>query len=219
MAQVEDKKAPDWERIEADFRAGLLSLREIAAANPGVNHVAIDRRAKKLGWTRDLGQKIKAKADDLVTRRTVTADVTAKQPVSEREIIDAGAEAIARVRLSHRTDIGRSRALVMALLAELDVQTGSVDLYRELGELMFKPDDKGVDKLNDLYRKIISLSGRVDNAKKLSEALKNLIGLEREAYGLKSAASESGGDAETVDIPANAIEASRAYQRLMQGNG
>ncbi|HEY4292069.1 GIY-YIG nuclease family protein [Luteibacter sp.] len=52
MAQ-QDKKAPDWERIEADYRAGLLSVREIAAAQ-GVSHVAIGKRAKRDGWERSL---------------------------------------------------------------------------------------------------------------------------------------------------------------------
>jgi hypothetical protein len=49
MAQPK-KAAPDWERIEADYRAGLLSVREIAAAH-GVSHTAIQKRAKsrKLG--------------------------------------------------------------------------------------------------------------------------------------------------------------------------
>lgn len=53
------KKTPDWERIEADYRAGVLSLREIAAAN-GITEGAIRKRAKRDGWTRDLGAKIRA---------------------------------------------------------------------------------------------------------------------------------------------------------------
>jgi hypothetical protein len=186
MAQPK-KAAPDWERIEADYRAGILSLREIAAAHPGSNHVAIARKAKASGWTRDLSAKIKAKADELVTKRTVTADVTAKDPVSEREIIDSGAEAIARIRLAHRTDISRSRALAMSLLAELESVTGSIDLFQQLGEMLRSPDDKGIDKLNDLYMKVVSMSGRVSNMKQLSDTLKTLIGLEREAYGLANA--------------------------------
>src|SRR5471030_2883044 len=36
-------KQPDWERIEQLFRAGLLSVREIAAAC-GVSHTAINKR-------------------------------------------------------------------------------------------------------------------------------------------------------------------------------
>ena len=43
------KTRPDWERIESDFRAGLLFIREIAASQ-GVSHVAISKRAKKEGW-------------------------------------------------------------------------------------------------------------------------------------------------------------------------
>lgn len=53
MAQSGKRAAPDWERIEADYRAGLLSVREIAAAN-GVSHVAIGKRVKRDGWERDL---------------------------------------------------------------------------------------------------------------------------------------------------------------------
>lgn len=58
----EAKPPPDWERIEIDFRAGVLSTREIAQAH-GISHTAINKRAKAYGWDRDLSAKIKAKAD------------------------------------------------------------------------------------------------------------------------------------------------------------
>jgi len=77
MAQ-RGKKTPDWKRIEADYRAGLLSVREIAGAQ-GVSHVATGKRAKRGGWERDLNAKIKTKDDALVTSRTVTKEVTAKR--------------------------------------------------------------------------------------------------------------------------------------------
>ena len=50
---------------------------------------------------------------------------------------------------------------------------------------MLSPDDKGQDKLNDLYHKIISMPQRVKSMKDLSDTLKTLIGLEREAYSIK----------------------------------
>ena len=184
-----ERKAPDWERIEADYRAGVLSLREIAGMHPGVNHVAIARRAKKEKWTRDLAAKIKAKADDLVTRQAVTGDVTAERAVYERQIIEANAARIAQVRGEHRADITRARALALKMLAELEGETDSLELLQELGELLRKPDDRGNDRLNDLYLKVISSAGRVDTLKKLSETLKNLIGLEREAYGIDGGAA------------------------------
>lgn len=186
METTNAKPAPDWEKIEADYRAGILSLREIAEAHPGTNHVAIARKAKREGWSRDLSAKIRAKADALVTERTVTADVTAERRVSERDIIDANAQAIVSVRLAHRKDIQRSRSITMRLLEELELQSGreNVELLEQLGELMRREDDRGQDRLNDLYQKIISLPGRAKTMKDLGESLRVLVTLERQAFGL-----------------------------------
>lgn len=195
MAQNK-KPAPDWERIEADYRAGLLSVREIAAAQ-GISHVAIAKRAKRDGWTRDLSKRIQDKAEQLVTTRTVTTSVTTEQAVTDRAIVEANAEVIAGIRLAHRKDISRSRTLAMALLGELEQQTGNLELFEQLGEMLRSPDDKGIDRLNDLYQKVISTPGRIDGMKKLAETLKNLIGLEREAYGLKIGEDGGGEDVPT----------------------
>lgn len=193
MAQPK-KAAPDWERIEGDYRAGLLSVREIAV-NYGISHVAISKRAKRDGWERDLSKRIQAKAEALVTNRTVTREVTSEQAVTDRAIVEANAEVIANVRLAHRKDIARSRNLAMALLAELEAVTGSTELFEQLGEMLRAPDEKGQDKRNDLYQKAISMSGRVSNMKALSDTLKTLVGLEREAYGINAAAEGGGNEA------------------------
>lgn len=211
-----DKKPVDWERIEQLYRAGVLSLREIASACPGSNHVAIARRAKKFGWVQDLSAKIKAKANDLVTRQGVTADVTAERAVSDKTVIEANAQTIADVRLGHRKDISRSRRLANKLLDELEGLTDNRDLFEQLGELLRSEDDNGQDKRNDLYMKVIDLPARTKTMKELGETLKNLITLERQAYDL---GSEGGGP---VDQPASAsssdpIEAARIYHKLMSG--
>lgn len=59
-------KQPDWEAIERAYRAGLLSIREIASTQ-GITHGAINKRAKRDGWGRNLKAKIQAKADALVS--------------------------------------------------------------------------------------------------------------------------------------------------------
>lgn len=182
MAQSE-KVAPDWERIEADYRAGVLSVREIAASQ-GITHGAINKRAKRDGWERDLSGKIKAKADSLVSKREVSKAVSTERAATDRVIVEANAEVIANVRMAHRSDIRKSRALVMTLLVELEHQTEHRELYEQLGELMFSPDDNGRDKLYDAYVKAMSLGGRTSTMKSLSDSLKTLIGLEREAYGI-----------------------------------
>lgn len=182
MAQ--NKPAPDWERIEADYRAGLLSVREIAAAQ-GVSHVAIGKRAKRDGWERDLKAKIKAKADALVTKAAVTNEVTNERAVTERRIVEANAQVIAEIRTAHRRDIARARSLAMKLLDELEAQTDNTDLLDQLAEaLAASEDDTGA--LMRAFSRVTSTSGRIDSMKKLAESLKVLVGMEREAYDVGS---------------------------------
>ena len=182
------KGAPDWERIENDYRAGLLSGREIAAAQ-GVSHVAIGKRAKREGWTRDLAAKIKAKAEALVTSRTVTKEVTAERAVTDQALIEANAEVIATVRLNHRKDIGRARTLAMSLLDELTHQSGNQELYQELAELLLDADDAAKDsaaqsKRWQAFQAAMSLGVRTKVMKDLGDTLHKLVSLEREAYGI-----------------------------------
>ena len=187
------KKPIDWERIELDYRAGVMSLREIAAQHPDTNHVAIARKAKSEGWTRDLSERIKAKAEDLVTRAAVTADVTAARAVTEKQVVEANALDQASVRLAHRKDIQRKRSIVARLMDELEAQVGpeNAALLADLGEMMRSPDDAGQDKLNDLYRRIISLPERAKTAKTLAETLRITVDMERQAFGMDAKGAES----------------------------
>ena len=182
----------DWERIECDYRAGVLSLREIAASH-GVSHVAISKRAKKFGWVKDLAQKIAKKAEELVNKTVVNSLVNSDRVVTEKEVIDANANAIVQVKLSHRKDISRSRAIVMSLFDELELICGpeNAALLEDLGEIMRDPDERGQDKRADLYAKLLSLNGRSVTMKNLGESLKTMIGLEREAFNLNTAQPEN----------------------------
>lgn len=181
VAGAQDKTAPDWERIEADYRAGLLSIREIAAAC-GVSHTAIQKRAKAQGWERDLQAKIKAKADALVAKAEVAKSVATETLATERVLVEANAQVIADVRVSHRRDIARNRALVMKLMEELEIQTDNLDLLEQLDAAM--AGEGGPEGLGKAFQRVISTSGRIDSAKKLAEAMKVLVTMEREAYGI-----------------------------------
>lgn len=174
---------PDWEAIELAYRAGVQSVREIAAQH-GITHGAINKRAKRDGWERDLKAKIKAKADALVSKREVSTLVSTEKVVSERILIEANAEVIANVRMEHRGDIRRARTLANALFDELEAECADVEALRTLGQMMLEPDENGRDRLNELYHAVISMPERVKSMKALSETLKNLIGLERQAYSM-----------------------------------
>ena len=152
------KLTPDWERIEADYRAGILSLREIAEKHPETNHVAISRKAKKEGWVRDLSEKIKTKAEKLVTEKTVTASVTANSNISEAEIIESNAQAVANVIIGHRGDIRKLKDIKERLAGELEVMP---------------IDDENL------------LTG-IKALKDLTDITAKLIDKEREAYNIKS---------------------------------
>ena len=176
-------KRPDWEAIESAYRSGVMSLREIASQHD-ISEGAIRKRAKRDDWSRDLNAKIKARSDDMVRKQEVRRQVRTETSLSERVLIEATAEVITNVRMEHRGDIRRARELANALFDELSAECADVAALEKLGELMIEPDDNGRDKLNELYRAVISLPERVKSAKALSETLKNLIGLERQAYGL-----------------------------------
>lgn len=197
----------DWEGIERDYRAGLLSVREIAVAY-GVSHVAIGKRAKKHSWVRDLNAKIQAKAEAMVTKATVTGSVTAEELVTERQIIEANAQRIAEIRSAHRTDIAKARSLAAKLLAELDHQTSNQEVYEGLAELLIdvEGEDGGSEASKnrqrrrlEAFQRALSLGDRVDTMKKLAETLRALVGLEREAYGLEAQAEKPPGETEPVN--------------------
>lgn len=180
------RAAVDWERIEADYSAGVKSIREIAREN-GITDAGIRDRAKKAGWSRSVEAKVAARAEKLLRTEALRTELRTEKEVTEREVIEASAQAIVNVKLNHRKSIGRQRQLVETLLAELESQTTENGLFEQLGELMRSEDDKGVDKLNDLYKKIIAFPQRVDSMKKLAETLKHLIYLEREAFDIAPA--------------------------------
>lgn len=209
------KKPADWERIELQYRAGILSLREIAEANDNVvSDTAIRKRAKKFGWERDLGPKIMARADAMVRAVAVQPEGSQKEPdanlpanlpdipvkrAPEKDTIEANALAVAEVRLRHRSDIARARDMVRKLLDELHSITDRPDLIEALEDALSDEDggEAGAQrrrKLHELLAQVTGLPSRVGSIKGLAEALKNLIGLEREAWGLTS---ESKGD----DVP------------------
>jgi len=217
MSDEPSRSPPDWERIEIDFRAGILSVREIAAAH-GLSHTAINKRAKRDSWIRDLAAKIKAKADALVSKQAVAREVSETVAATERIIVEANAEAIAGVRLRQRKDISRASKVTMALLAELEALTGEPLIVERLEELIDRvsaDDAEDVSKVLNTARqalhKATSLPSRAGTMKALADSLKTLVTLEREAWGL------TGGDTpepETISEHITADESEAAYARM-----
>ena len=164
-------KKVDYDRIEPGWRAGILSPAQLAeeyARSTGTpcSRAAVIKHFTKAGIPRDLKAKIQAKADAMVAQAMVTGMVTPQQTVTIKKTIDAGANVQATVRLAHQSAAKRWQATVAKLAAELDRQT----------------------------KKAAPLKDRATTAKTLIDAFKNLVAIEREAYGIKPDGEIDGDD-------------------------
>ena len=204
-------RSVDWDAIEPQWRAGIKTKLQMSEEF-GVSRAAMDKHFAKLGIDRDLTEKIRAKAEALVTQAQVTREVTAESVATERDIVDANAKMQADAVLGQRKDISRSRGVVKKLFAELETQLDCAEDFAKLGDLMASPDDNGTDKLNELYRKVMSLPSRVDSAKKLADALRVLIELERKVLRIKDDSSLE--DAAKKFGDGVAMSAMEAYSRM-----
>lgn len=194
---AENKKTIDWGRIEADYRAGIKPLRLIAEEN-GITHGAVNKRAKRDGWTRDLKAKIVAVAEAKVSKAAVSAVVSAAKLVTEQQVVEANAELQYQVRMEHRSDIKRTRQLFLSLLEEIEVATDHEgrSLIETLAEIVNGPQDeeteeseqeskRRAERMRKQLNQLLDGAGRVDSAKKLTEMLEKLVKLERQAFGIE----------------------------------
>lgn len=152
----EVRTTADWERIEADYRIGTHSLREIATAHK-ITEGAIRKRAKKGGWERNLKAKVQARADALVRSELVRTEVR-KENATEKQAIEVQAKVHATVIISHQSGAKKLQALVLKLTTELEKQT----------------------------KKQAPLKDRASTVKTLADAFGRLVAIEREAHGINS---------------------------------
>lgn len=218
----------DWERVEAEYRTGILTLREIADAC-GITEGAIRKRAKRDSWTRDLNAKINAKADELVRREQVRKNVKkGAKPGSayhEKTIVAESATVVADIRLKHQRTIGRAEKLIAKMLAELELHTDHPDTYAEIAKLLIQnpfataETAKGTQEMSETAARqlaaleaVLSLPERSKTAKTLVESLQRLVGMERESYGIGPVKDE----AANKPPPEAAANARDHYQWLAQ---
>src|SRR6185295_17077947 len=122
------ERSIDWERVEIEYRRGVLTLREIAEA-AGCTHGAVNKRAKAEGWTRDLRAKVNAKADELVSKAAVSKSVSKARAHTETALVNNDALLVANVRVKHRDIIQRGQSLSFKMMGELEMVTDHPDTY------------------------------------------------------------------------------------------
>jgi hypothetical protein len=171
----------DWERVEIDYRAGVLSIREIGRIHD-ISDTAIRKRAKEYGWERDLSAKVNEKVrSELV--RSEFADANQK---TEQAIIEEAAATVVTVVRSHRGRIKQGNDLVELLTKQLIDVAGRRDEFEADIEVE-TADDKNQKRYARLMR-AVSLGTHAAIAANLAVATKTWIGLERQAFNIPDAA-------------------------------
>jgi transposase-like protein len=113
------RRTTDWEAIEREFRAGQLSVREIARQH-GVTDGAIRKRAAAHGWERDLSGQVR----ETVRSRLVRTEV---RTANAREAVDAAAARGVDVVLRHRRRLSRLGELADRLAERAEVALSSAE--------------------------------------------------------------------------------------------
>jgi hypothetical protein len=169
MEPAQTTPAPNWLEIELLYRAGVLTLREIGAHH-GVSHTAVNKRAKRDGWSRDLADRIRHRAAEKVAESDARAKERFPKSVSKEmrylavASIESHAEVISQVRLRHHKGI----------------REAGEHLDRLFEELKILSTKRNTSLPEELYEQIAML-------KDLSSVLATVINVERKAYRLDQA--------------------------------
>jgi hypothetical protein len=174
----------DWEYARRLYEFTEHPTRFIAEAiNRGQTTVV--RRAADEKWMRGRKDYEGERTAQLVAAAVVQAK---KERLETFEVMErVNVEMQAKVLVEHRADIKRARSICNKLFIELEDQLKHLPDLHDLGEILRSEDDRGRDKLNDKYKKILSLPDRSAAFKSLTEALKVVIALERQAFGIQGA--------------------------------
>lgn len=190
----------DWERIEADFRVGIKTLREIAGEH-GITEGAIRKKAKQNGWERDLAEKVRAKAEELVRKSEVRKAVR-KNSATEKETVDVNATSTANVAIRHREDLVALRDAAMAMLAELMANGEHSDMLKKLADMLANTTESETDR-NQAYKMLATAAGvqsRIGSMKALAETITKLVDAERVAWKLDKGPEQQTRDLSDLEV-------------------
>lgn len=101
----------DWERVERLYRAGQLTIQQVAD-ECGVSNSQVRQRAKKHGWSRDLSEAIAARAKEKISAIDVSALVEQSAQESAhksaaliKDAIEQASDIAAGVIIKHRASL------------------------------------------------------------------------------------------------------------------
>jgi hypothetical protein len=169
------RKVLDWEAIEREYRAGLLSIREIARQFK-CSDGAIRKRAKESNWKRDLSAKVRKRAHEKLVRSEVRTS-----NVDDEAIIEEASNRIVEIQRLQRNDINALRELEASLISEIKSNPTKLYITQYQGQIV----EKEVG---------LTAAERSQAANNLANVQHKRIALERQAYGMDDEGSGIGLD-------------------------
>lgn len=162
------KVDPNWQAIEHEYRLGIDSLRQIGARH-GVSHAAIDKRAKKNGWVRDLAERTR-----LVTQEKLAGDaLPADHPAAvdgERLTVDAVDSGVDNAGAA-----STSKIVAKALQVKQQAEDALVDLQSDTQVAIIRSHKRSLSvqaRLRDKLFQQVELM--IDNADVLREYVESI---------------------------------------------
>lgn len=204
----------DWESVEREYRAGIRSLRGIGG-DFGCTEGAIRRRAKADGWERDLSARIEAKTEALVRKsETVRKKVrNAEELANDDAIVDANAQVRAEAINTQATLAQRQVALAEWLCEDFEAQVEGREYIDQMIEALGA--DENTDRLAQAARKVIAFPVRVESFKKLVEASRTAVELQRKVLRIKDDSAAEDFAKKFGEGLGESLSASEAYKRLL----
>lgn len=185
---------PDWKRIERLYRAGMLSIHEIAR-ECNIPEANIRYHAKKKGWERDLTNEVRSATRTKLVENLANArkgkisnqdyksdenqDILKQLTgATDEQIIEEAARTQVEVVRQHQSTLGSGHSLTMRMLHELDATTTHRGELEDMIKSTISPRRQGA-VLNAL-----SLAGRATVMRDLAQAARIWITEERRAFSI-----------------------------------
>lgn len=184
------EKQTDWELIELHYRAGVMTVRQIAKEF-GVSHTAIQKRATKSMWVRDLSEKIRQTTQNMVATQVVAKSVATETKLTESQTVKAYSDIAAGIDSMQRDDLALGMSIQRTHMLEV-AALGDPEFKGKLEALAERMEKVATDRDLDTFRYVISLPGRVKMTKEIAAAHGVYMPMQRKAFGLDGKDTNSG---------------------------
>lgn len=178
-----ESSSPNWPVIEAEYRTGLYSLRQLAKRHEPLSHTAIALRAKAEGWAQDLAAKVKVKREQKLAKEAAREAAVVPTAAALVEVV---ADKQVAVINGHKITALNGRELVNKLMDELGYNSAHLDDLRNMIDLIADSDEPfDKPRLRQLFTQAMTLPARAGALQKLVSAFGSIVDIERKAYGIE----------------------------------